>query len=456
MSIQQPPSLDELPSYSHVNPTSSSPTLRAQKYPLSRGDASPWLTLTLVSPAALTTKSSLPVYVDGLPVGGSVKLDLTKEDAIEAVHVTVSGFVTRTDMYALERIPFVTVSQTVWDRSMGDPRAPSSGPYQGKLSGSLEWPFSIELPRKAWISLKDKGLETPKEYTLPPAFQSKISFKWAVAYEVKVKVERRFFRPNDAMPVAVGYVPVVKPGIASPLRQLAYREASPELVGPDDDPEGWAGCDPVALKGTLFGEREVEVVTKLWMAKPLSYPRGSVIPLFLALVSSDEQALDVLGAPSSPAVDLVVHLDFESKKIAGRDKYSDDSYHHRKITWASARWWVPAGDQKKVAGKRALHGELHLAPDLVPSFVFSSLSVSYQVVMYDFEATGFKPRSSGRSSSTTEGGLTELVAQTVEVGTVWPDGPRPRSFTPPAYGPPKRQVGLNGFYPWGGGKPYEE
>jgi hypothetical protein len=88
---------DELPAYSHIQPASSSSpsaplAAASHKYHLSRGQAAPWLTLTLVSPAASPTQSqshSLPVYVEGAPVAGTLELDLPKEDAVEAVHVSV-------------------------------------------------------------------------------------------------------------------------------------------------------------------------------------------------------------------------------------------------------------------------------------------------------------------------------------------------------------------------------
>ncbi|EIN05456.1 hypothetical protein PUNSTDRAFT_137569 [Punctularia strigosozonata HHB-11173 SS5] len=455
MGAPEPTIIDELPAYSHID--AAEPTLASHKYHLSHGDSAPWLTLTLVSHAARASQgyNSLPVYVVGQPMRGSIALALPKEDAIEAIRVIVDGYVTRTETYELERIPFARVAQTVWDRGMGDPRGSSamaSEPYKGKLSGNFEWPFAITLPNTAEISLKDKDVgEGVREYPLPPAFHGKGSFKWAVAYEVKVKVERAFFRPNDSLAVPVGYVPAVKPDPASYLRQTAYEDATPELIGPDGDPEGWQTCDPVVTQGSLFGEREVKVVAKLSLAKPLSYTRGSVVPLFLWLESADEQALDLLSTPSAPAVDLVVHFDFQSKTIAASDKYEDDSYHHHKMTLATARWWTPPGDHTVINGKRVLQGELHLAPELVPSFVFSSLSVSYWITVYNFEATGYKSQNDGVKES----GLTELLAQRVEVATVWPDGPRPHCFTPPAYGPPKRQIGLGGFYWWGGDKPYE-
>jgi hypothetical protein len=78
----------------------------------------------------------------------------------------------------------------------------------------------------------------------------------------------------------------------------------------------------------------------------------------------------------------------------------------------------------------------------------------YRIAMYDFEAAGWKPITKDGEAQNAE--LRELLAQEVKVATVWADGVRPRSFTPPSYGAPKRQVGLGGFYPWGGSKPYED
>jgi hypothetical protein len=236
-------------------------------------------------------------------------------------------------MYELERIPFVSVSQVLWERSRGDPRAAASpppasapprsapSPFKGKLSGKYAWPLSVALPHMTDpVSLKDKGVEHPQAYPLPPTFHGKGSFKWAVAYEVKVKIERGFFRSNDrsvrlccpgppwrrrsrvfldSLAVPINYVPLTRPGAMSERRQRAYLDGTPELVGPEGDPDGWASCEPVTLRGTLFGEREVAVTAKVRSIfspfLPLCDSMRDLQLFFATPVCTDDQLVSFFG-----------------------------------------------------------------------------------------------------------------------------------------------------------------
>ena len=56
----------------------------------------------------------------------------------------------------------------------------------------------------------------------------------------------------------IAYTPCITPDPPSPLRQLAYEERSP-IPGPEIDPAGWKVFPEVAMRGSIFNNREVTV-----------------------------------------------------------------------------------------------------------------------------------------------------------------------------------------------------
>jgi hypothetical protein len=53
------------------------------------------------------------------------------------------------------------------------------------------------------------------------------------------------------------YAPVIRPGPFAPLRQSVYDFGAGQLIGPDEDPTGWAELDTAIINGRIFGKRDV-------------------------------------------------------------------------------------------------------------------------------------------------------------------------------------------------------
>ena len=140
------------------------------------------------------------------------------------------------------------------------------------------------------------------------------------------------------------------------------------------------------------GKKSPQLTTrcKLYVAKPLSYARGSHIPLYLRLSSQDTGALSVLCNPKVPLVRLMRNL---SHFALGDDTLhgcndllpggADNSIFpaggivpnmihtkDRRLNLSSkevatAMWWVPSmKGTSQQTGVKWLEGELHLPGEL--------------------------------------------------------------------------------------------
>jgi hypothetical protein len=117
-------------------------------------------------------------------------------------------------------------------------------------------------------------------------------------------------------------------------------------------------------------------VVQLSLAKPLSYTRGSIIPLSLSIQCTDEQILDLLSAPDAAAVRLLCNIHYTSRK---KDKQganqpptavhgpADASYYAEFRIAQQAVWWVPK--EQPETGVRHLRGEIHIDPGLKPGLL---------------------------------------------------------------------------------------
>jgi hypothetical protein len=203
------------------------------------------------------------------------------------------------------------------------------------------------------------------------------------------------------------------------MLQKAYKENIP-FIGPEGDPEGWYILPSVTVTGTLFGAKRGDVDFNLALAKPLSYARGSAMPLWLTFTGTDEQALDLLANYQAIRVFLKRSL------ATGSDATSDHAGKHTDNffvqTMARAVFW-PARDASTV-GKRVLQGEVKLKKTFKQSVIFPRFSVRYHLEVYPFEAAGFvhTPHVSG-----------PLLTQPVNVTSFHATGIVMRSFAPPEY-----------------------
>jgi len=242
------------------------------------------------------------------------------------------------------------------------------------------------------------------------------------------------------------YLPITRAEPPSPLRQLAYSEGT-DIVGPDGDPEGWKTLPPVKITGTLFDTRQVDVDCALSIANPTTYARGSMIPVVITLTSQDEQALDVLSAPTAIRLYLLRIRTLGPFATDDTVVQRSDKVFYDQIV--KAVWWnsrevadMPKPEDRAVddsgkaslpptdleLGKRTLNGEIRLNSTLKPSFVFPRFSLRYHLALQPFDSPGFVSSSKGHEY---------LHQEPVVITTLNAPGVMPRSLAPPGYVPPE-------------------
>ncbi|KAF8150706.1 hypothetical protein B0H34DRAFT_149359 [Crassisporium funariophilum] len=240
----------------------------------------------------------------------------------------------------------------------------------------------------------------------------------SVAYLIRLKLSPSVTREITTQ---FGYIPVIRPSPFSPMRQLAYRNGS-HIIGPKMDLVGWQTLERIQIQGKIFNDRPVHIWCTLFLAKPLCYTRGSVIPFCMELESDDVQALDCLSSPKA----IIVRLRRRIRYYTNGEKTLDslewrDSVHDSHL----AVWWPSTeSTDLDLKSKRILNGELRLKSDMKPTSAMGDFRVEYSVIVLAFDAPGYEPASSK---------LEVLREQAVEIATAYGQGPRPRMFAPPAY-----------------------
>lgn len=163
------------------------------------------------------------------------------------------------------------------------------------------------------------------------------------------------------------------------LRQLAYQENSP-LLPPETDPEGWRTLTPVIVRGSVFTARNVDVKCTLSLANPLSYTRGSVIPLFLTMSSNDTQTLDLLSSGKAASVRLLRRVKYHmAASQLSNMKQGGAEWKESTDYLDNAVWW-PANDGGGDRHNRRMCGEIRLLKDLKPSCSIAHFSIEVSVL----------------------------------------------------------------------------
>ncbi|KAJ6551224.1 hypothetical protein B0H19DRAFT_1072969 [Mycena capillaripes] len=362
----------ELPTYSlaSARPTAI-PPIAPKEYSCEINNfwGKSWATLTLLGDPRLSR--NIPIFLEGSPITGSVKLNLRVSDPIKSIDVLLRKF--------------------LWKTSMGDPRAAdtSSGNWEEKLRGEYHWPFSIEIPELPVGSEEER-------FRLPHSFADRFS-RVSTEYYIVLRINRGKLRSDDSR--------------SSRLRQLAYQNNT-QLPGPYSDPEGWHALDPVQIRGKTFGERTVNAKCTVFLAKPLCYTRGTFIPCAMTIETEDSQAADVLVSMKSSAV-------YFQRCVRCSFGYTATNISR----WGQATWW-PSSDALHLqnSSQRHIMGEIHLKKELQPSAEIKEFQVEYAVAVFPPTAVGFKPQSTD-----------PLIVQSVEIVTGFPQGPRPKPVTTPVY-----------------------
>ncbi|KJA19498.1 hypothetical protein HYPSUDRAFT_204546 [Hypholoma sublateritium FD-334 SS-4] len=401
-----------------------------------RGKTTAMLTLL----AEQSYSKHVPTFLQGSPVRGRVYLTAEKLESVQLITVTIHGkIISGAD--PTQHKTFLEVVQHVWsaedglpsrDLGSSNPTSPttpnwssassSSGdtglPPQGNgrlQHGGYSWNFAVHIPREVSVPYgKNKQLGT---FALPETFIDRLS-RASIAYEVSVHFMRGKWRSDYRIPVPFGYIPLTRPGPFSTLRQLSYAENAP-LLGPTVDLEGWHRVNPITVQGTLFNNRNVSFRCTLFLAKPLSYTRGSLIPLSICFEGDDQQGLDLLSAPGSIDIRLGrrvrYHYDYLNTLGAHHLKDTID-FFDRAVLWPSHE-----GADDPRHRLRYVNGEIHVKTDAKPTCAIGDFRIEYTVIL-SLEAPGFEP-SEKRPP----------VLQPVDIVSVYAPGARPKKYAPPGY-----------------------
>ncbi|KAF9563246.1 hypothetical protein CPC08DRAFT_686837 [Agrocybe pediades] len=380
----------------------------------------------------------MPTFLEGTPIKGRVRLSLDKPDAIQSVIVSVQGQVI-TGANQGEQLTFVDIQRTVWSQSDGEPQntssdsgdssplppttatnitgngnAPPSPKFTGKLQGDYTWQFSIDLPKQVVVPFGNRN--EPQIFRLPATFNERHT-RASVCYNVTLRLNRGKLRTDHRIPAQIGFIPIGRPAPFSPLRKLAYQEGTP-LLGPVIDPEGWHASEPEQIQISVFGNRTVQIRCTLYLAKPLTYTRGSLIPFCLRLDGHDEQALDLLSSPKA----IVLRLRRRIKAHWNPEKTFESMAWRDAIDHSQLAVWWPSRETPEMRGVRYVNGELHLKVDANPTSAMAHFRIEYSAVLFPFDSPGIV-------LDKTE----QIIEQPVEVVTAYAPGPRPRMSAPPGY-----------------------
>jgi hypothetical protein len=253
-------------------------------YALLQPDRTAWATLTI--PADKNLSDSVPTFMEGTDITGSLELHLEHSKNIKSVTVSVSGrsqslpqlgifircfclqlmgsIVTGGDTPRV--MTFLQKDAILWTRNQTEEELDLQ-------EGDYAWPFKFEMPKEVAVRLtptETARFRLPHTFYEPPARAS-------VRYELILRIARGGLKRNNKcvypaccilrtlltsrvarLRMAIGYFHDSRPGPSSNLRQLALQLNSPPL-GPEIDPEGWLPLPKISMEGTLFGKKSVEL-----------------------------------------------------------------------------------------------------------------------------------------------------------------------------------------------------
>jgi len=423
---------------------------------------------------------------------GVLELDLDSPLSIVAINLTlkakvVAGYLDHNSPSILNH------TAVIWDRSQGHPGDTSSNtPFAGKFAaGRHQIPVSFCVPSYVNIDTLDAAdSQTPNETVvhaagtssppatpsrlgsflrrslrsppptpinapktikqhatprkticpLPPTFLEK-SVGANTRYELSLTADHGRLRNHTKIRMPMAYAgPAEAPPALPPARQLAYTNHLPTDPGPADDPSGWCTLAPVLMQGLLDnGKTRVDATLTLSIALPLSYARGTTVPMQLAIACADRQLLARVAAPALQRVRLTRTVRYAAPEDDARDTAGvarretiaglgtdvlgylredaaraprgasrrarrpasagpepGDERVRNCTTVSTALWWVHDGP---AAAPRRLEGRIALPETLHPSCAHPAFQISYTVELLLPALPGFEadvPAEGGR------------------------------------------------------------
>ncbi|KAH9476041.1 hypothetical protein JR316_0011610 [Psilocybe cubensis] len=407
------PDFESVPEYfeaqqsSHPSTPAIANHLQEFEYKLDKNGKT-FATLTLIANKLFSDK--VPTFVEGAPIKGMIHLNLDNEkpEHVSSLSIRVEGqLITGGSQFWGYTYTFLDVTQEIWTRSHDE---------SGLTQGQCTWPISINLPEK--VSMQTGTDKHPEMFRLPQTFNER-NIHSTVRYELSMKITRSgLLRSNDILSTPFAFIPVTRPDPFPPLKRLAYDEGTP-LLPPKVDPEGWFPLRTVLVEGKTPNNNTAKIECRLYLSRPLSYTRGSVVPLFMTLESDNQQALDLLSSPNAPNVRVRRRTKYHSepkKKIESK-AWRDEVDHSQR-----AVWWPTTESSDRI---RMIAGELHLKPNMAPTLAMGDFRINYSVVFLKFKSPGFLHKE--------ENPL--LSEEPITIVTAYAPGPRPRMFTTPDYTP---------------------
>ncbi|CAE6427359.1 unnamed protein product [Rhizoctonia solani] len=392
--------VEELPEYAPTSPREPHEHVNS----LYNRSSRPWVTLRLLSDAPPGNK--FPVYYDGGTVQGSVRINLESPQTIRSVIVEVEGTLQLPSAYDIP--PLWHKKQKLWD---------SSGCFEPQsIQPNIEssWDFSFPIPTHFDNTVNGGSPRTklPGNFSLKP-------YTGFMQYRVLLFVKRGKYISNLVeLQTLFSYIPRDRAPPPSPLRELAYYQGSTP-PGPEADPDGWKKCHIISAEGVIFGNREVSVIYRPYLANPTTYPRGGTIFYRIEVSGGDSQALDLLSSPSSIVVLLTREVEckrFKEPSPRGRD---DRDIDVRAI--AEGVPWTLVGLQGE-NGTRFLEGEIVVPPGTCSSVAVTPVELNYSLT-FVVTAAGFSPHN--RNAMVSRNAI-RVVSHPAK-------GVRPVSRLPPGY-----------------------
>ncbi|KAJ3537148.1 hypothetical protein NMY22_g5720 [Coprinellus aureogranulatus] len=196
---------------------------------------------------------------------------------------------------------------------------------------------ALRLNQGASSTMHDSERSTSTSGYAPPPTFSERGVVASVEYELTLVINHGRFSSKARVSTKVIYAPVSFPLSMTPGRHMAYqRKETPP--GPELDPDGWKQLPEVSIKGTFLETREVTSRYKLFLAKPLSYSRGTVVPCCIAVSCDDVDALSILASPRM----LRVRLRRSIRVLQNQVEVTEDSIGPYDIRSSIAGNFVPS------------------------------------------------------------------------------------------------------------------
>ncbi|KAF9448991.1 hypothetical protein P691DRAFT_775016 [Macrolepiota fuliginosa MF-IS2] len=394
-----------------------------------------WLSLRLTSRTPLPdSKAKAPRFIGGDEFKGVIELDFNQQVNIQSVNLRLTGkmITCYLNNSALDNGDYVFLSYThpIYLKGTDDDSLMSRG-SDGRVQGLHSFPFNFKFPTTTHLGDGKNGRPVITDCPIPQTFLEK-GTNASIKYDLSLTVVHGRLRPNSKLDTPLTYLPKIVSPPASEGRQLAYNEGS-HLPSPIQDPAGWHSCPTFLVNGRLYGTFNASVECNLFLAQPLSYVRGTVIPCYIKLASTEARSLDVAAEPKAIDVRLVRRIKHYTDVNRALNYHKANITRDEDVRYVSrAVWWSPPKEVRQRPDERWWEGEIHLNKGLQSSCGFIPFTVEYDIEFLPFQAEDFviepaTPQTGKAPESTLR--IKPLMRQAVQIANFHQYGALPTPFT---------------------------